>query len=159
MNSAYAPKKATARESLVQHLVDCMEQEGLVVEAARLPGHKRPGAVKRGFVRSGPRPDAVGRDGRRAILGVAVSDRELADSEFPVHLEALAGKCRTLLVCLPDASADEVVNTVIRKGQVPSWRKLRLLRHPSTKWAEVPREATRVRGAGPQVRLRDEGRL
>src|SRR5262245_24444286 len=158
MKPAYAPsKEGPAREELVRHLVRCMERDGMVIEAADLPGHNKPGALKRGLIRSRLKPDAVARDGRRIIFGIAASGAEIAGRDLPPHLEALAGKCRMLVVCVPNDRADEVVDAVLRGGQVPSWRKLRLLSHPMTKWAEVPKPATAVgRRLAPVVRLRDD---
>jgi hypothetical protein len=121
---------------LVEHLVRCMEAAGLEIEAAGAPGYRKPGHIKGGFLRSKLRPDVVARDGRRAIFGVAVSSPEECVRE---QLEVLAGKCRTVVICVSAEAAGPAVDDLLQDAGKPHWRKMRLLRHPQTQWQEMPR--------------------
>ena len=122
--------------ALVEHLVRCMEGAGLEIEAALAPGYRKPSHIKAGFLRSKVRPDVVARDGRRAIFGIAVSN---AEESVPEHLEVLAGKCRTVVICVSAEAAESVVADLLQDAAKPHWHKMRLLRHPHTQWQEMPR--------------------
>jgi hypothetical protein len=137
--------KGPLHEELVAHLVRCMEREGLTIEAADAPGYRKPGHVKPGLRRSRFRPDVVARDGRRTIFGVAKSEAEASQAYVPDQLETFAGKCRILVICIPQDAADQTVDTLFRNADMLHSQKLRLLRHLDSKWQEVPRtpQATR----------------
>ena len=124
-----------SKEELVAHLVRSMQQHGLVIQEANAPGYRKPGHIKSGLRRSKVRPDVVALDGRRTIFGIVSSKGDVDD-----QLEALAAKCRVVVICLPEKAADGLVTI----SETPSWRKLRLLRYPHTDWEEVrrPRQAS-----------------
>ena len=124
---------------LVEHLVRSMEREGLKIEAADAPGYRKPGYLKSGLRRSRLRPDVVARDGRRTIFGVATSEAEASKADVRDQLETFAGKCRMLVICIPEEGANQAVDTLFRKADMLNWRKMRLLRHPATTWQEAPR--------------------
>jgi hypothetical protein len=136
----------TTRQELVEHLVLCMEQQGLTIEAADAPGHRKPPHVKSGLRRSRVRPDVVARDGRRTIFGIVHGGDQL---------EVLAGKCRTLVICVPKAVADEAASTLLHNVDTQLSRKMRLLKHPDTSWQEMPRRAhaARLPAFDPVVRI------
>jgi hypothetical protein len=129
-----------AREQLVQHLVACMEQAGITIEAADAPGHPRPKPVKLIGRGSRLRPDVVGLDGRRKMLGKVMTAAELGDSRLRGQLETLARNCRTLVVCIPEAAAGEARDTVFG-ADLEHRAKIRLLLHPRAQWEELPRRA------------------
>jgi hypothetical protein len=133
--------KGPSREELVAHLVRCMEQEGLTIEAAAAPGYPKPGHVKAGLRRSRLRPDVVARDGRRAIFGVAKTEAEASNAYVRDHLETFASKCRMLVICIPQEAADQAVDALFDDRDMLHSRKMRLLRHLDSKWQEVPRTA------------------
>ena len=132
-------------QELVEHLVQCMEQQGLTIEAADAPGYRKPGHVKSGLRRSKFRPDVVARDGRRTIFGVVHGGDQL---------EVLAGKCRTLVICVPKAVADEAAST-LHNVDMQLAPKMRLLKHPDTSWQEMPKRLQTSRPAAfdPVVRI------
>jgi len=131
--------KATgpSREELVAHLVRCMEQAGLTIEAADVPGYRRPGQVKPGLPRSRFRPDVVARDGRRTIFGVARSEGEASRAYVRNQLETFTGKCRMLVICIPHEGADQALDPLFLNSDMLRSKKVRLLRHPDTEWQEV----------------------
>jgi|SRR5215213_5793329 len=135
--------RAASHEELVAHLVRCMEEQGLTIEAADAPGYRKPRHIKSGLRRSKVRPDVVALDGRRTIFGVAGGTGDLGEM-----VEALAAKCRIVVICVPQHATDGLFS------DTPSWRKLRLLKHPHTKWEEVrrPRQASR-QPADPGVKV------
>ena len=139
------------RQELVEHLVRCMEQQGLTIEAADASGYRKPGHVKSGLRRSKSRPDVVARDGRRTIFGIVHGGDQL---------EALAGKCRTLVICVPKAVADEATSTLFHSVDTQLSRKMRLLKHPDTSWQEMPKrlQASRPPAFDPVVRIVDDRR-
>ena len=139
--------KGPSHDELVAHLVRCMEQEGLTIEAADAPGHKRPGHVKSGLPRSRFRPDVVARDGRRTIFGVAKSEAEASRAHVREQLETFSGKCRMLVICIPQEGADRAVDALFLNKDMVGRQKMRLLRYPDTKWQEVSKtpQATRQR--------------
>ena len=139
--------KGPSHDELVAHLVSCMEQEGLTIEAAHVPGYRRPGHVKSGLPRSRFRPDVVARDGRRTIFGVAKTEAEASRAYVREQLETFSGKCRMLVICIPQEGADQAVETLFLNTDMLGRQKMRLLRHPDTKWQEGPRtpQATRQR--------------
>ncbi len=140
------PAEEPTHDELVQHLMRCMQQEGITVEAADAPGHSRPRPVKLLGLRPGRlRPDVVGRDGRRMTLGKAISATEIADSSLPGRLETFARHCRMLVVCVPGSAADEAIATLFHGQQLPHRAKLRLLVHPRMKWEDVPKPPARAR--------------
>jgi hypothetical protein len=123
-----------------------MEQQGLTIEAADAPGHRKPAPVKSGLRRSRVRPDVVARDGRRTIFGVVHGGDQL---------EVLAGKCRTLVICVPQAVADQAASTLLHGVDMQLSRKMRLLKHPDTSWQEMPKrlQASRPAAFDPVVRI------
>jgi hypothetical protein len=137
--------KGPSHDELVAHLVRCMEQEGLTIEAAHAPGYKRPGHVKSGLPRSRFRPDVVARDGRRTIFGVAKSEAEVSRAHVREQLETFSGKCRMLVICIPQEGADQAVDALFLNKDILGRQKMRLLRYPDTKWQEVSKtpQATR----------------
>jgi hypothetical protein len=143
--------KGPLHEELVWHLVLCMKQEGLTIEAADVPGYRRPGVVKPGLLKSRFRPDVVARDGRRTIFGVAKSAPEASRADVRDQLETFASKCRMLVICIPQEAANQVVSALFHNADMPHWRKMRLLRHPDPKWQEVPR---RPRGSAGSILAR-----
>ena len=131
-------------EELVQHLVRCMEQQGLTIEAADAPGYRKPRPFKRfGLGSSRLRPDVVARDGRRTIFGAAKCASEIGEARVSVELDKLAGKSRLLVVCIPEAGADETIETLFHRTPMPHRQKIRLLRYPKTRWEEIPKSALR----------------
>jgi hypothetical protein len=151
--------EGSLHEGLVQHLVRSMEQEGLTIEAADAPGYRKPGRVKPGLGRARFRPDVVARDGRRTIFGVAKTETEASKAHVRDQLETFAGKCRMLVICLPDEAADQAVDALFHNADMPHRGKMRLLRHPDTKWQEVSRRPQAR--SGPRhasVRVVDEHR-
>lgn len=142
-----------SRAELVEHLVRCMEQQGLTIEAADAPGYRKPGHIKQGLRRSRLRPDVVARDGRRTIFGVAKSEAEASEAHVPDQLETFAGKCRMLVICIPKQAANQAVDTVFHNVDMQLSRKMRLLRHPDANWREVPRrsQATKPATFDPRV--------
>src|SRR5881398_2873222 len=128
--------KGALQEELVGHLVRCMEREGLTIEAAHAPGYRKPGNVKPGLSRSRFRPDVVARDGRRTIFGVAKSEAEASKGYVRDQLETFAGKCRMLVICIPEEAANQAVERLFHNPEMQHWRKMRLLRHPDTNWQE-----------------------
>jgi hypothetical protein len=141
---------------LVAHLVRCMEGAGLEIESAVAPGYRKPAHIKAGFMRSKLRPDVVARDGRRTIFGIAVSN---ADESLREQLDVLAGKCRTIVICIPNDPADQALDMLLQDAGAPHFRKMRVLRHPSTKWQELPRRprATAQPNPNPSVTVVIEG--
>jgi hypothetical protein len=139
-----------SHEELVQHLVRSMEREGLTIEAADAPGHRK---VKAGLRRARLRPDVIARDGRRAIFGVAKTEAEASKAEVQDELESLAGKCRMLVICIPEEAANQAVDTLFQKADTPNWRKMRLLRHPEARWQELPRRQQATSQPAPGVRV------
>jgi hypothetical protein len=131
--------KGPLHEELVEHLMHSMEQEGLTIEAADAPGHRRPGHVKAGLRRSRFRPDVVALDGRRTIFGVAMTEAEASNAYVRNQLETFAGKCRMLVICIPQEAADQAVDALFHDADMLRRRKMRLLRYPDTKWQELPR--------------------
>jgi hypothetical protein len=132
------------REQLVLHLIACIEQEGNTIEAADAPGHSRPRPVK--LVGPGRlRPDVVALDGRRRILGKAVTAAEVEDRRLPRRLETLARDCRMLVICMPESAAADALGTVFGAGSTLSRAKMRLLLHPRLKWEELPKAPLRPR--------------
>jgi hypothetical protein len=151
----------TRNEELVEHLVRCMEQEGLTIEAANAPGYRRPRPVKSGLWRARFCPDVVARDGRRVIFGVVQSEVAASSESFRNQLETFASKCRMLVICVPGHAADRAVEVLFHNADMPHWRKMRLLRHPNAKWQDVPKRAkTRRRNFDhPTVTVVEEGHL
>jgi hypothetical protein len=137
--------KGPSHDELVAHLVRCMEQEGLTIEAADARGYRRPGHVKSGLPRSRFRPDVVARDGRRTIFGVAKTEAEAGRAYVREQLETFSGKCRTLVICIPQEGADQAMDALFLNKDMVGRQKMRLLRYPGTKWQEVSRtpQATR----------------
>ena len=132
------------REELVQHLVRCMEQQGLTVEAADAPGYRMPRLVKLLRRRSSRlRPDVIAKDGRRTVFGAVKCGSEIGEAHLADHLESLASKCRLLIVCIPEAAADEAVDTLFHQAPMPQRQKIRLLRYPKTRWEDIPKSAVR----------------
>jgi hypothetical protein len=126
-----------------------MEREGLTIEAADAPGHRK---VKAGLRRARFRPDVVARDGRRAVFGVAKSATEASKANVQDQLETLAGNCRMLVICIPQEAANQAMDTLFQNADLPHWRKMRLLRYPEARWQELPRrQATRQPTAGVRV--------
>ena len=148
------------REELVQHLVRCMEQQGLTVEAADAPGYRRPRLVKLFGLRSSRlRPDVIAKDGRRTVFGAVKCGSETGEAHLADHLEGLASKCRLLVVCIPEVAADEAMDTLFRGAPMPQRQKIRLLRYPKTRWEDIPKSAVRkVHRPDPStlVHVRDE---
>ena len=133
------------REILVQHLVRVMEQEGLSIEAATTPGHRRPARLKLGGLkRSRLRPDVLARDGRRAILGLVLDRSQIHEPYLADELVAFASNCRLLVVCVAADAADETIDVFIRHLR-RHWGKMRLLTHPGTQWEEVTKAANQER--------------
>jgi hypothetical protein len=145
VNKGKTKAEGPLHEELVEHLVRSMEQEGFTIEAADAPGYQKPGHVKPGLRRSRFRPDVVARDGRRTIFGVAKSEGEASKPYVRDQLETFAGKCRMLVICIPEEAADQAVDTLFHNADMLHSQRMRLLRHPDTKWQEVPRrpQATR----------------
>jgi hypothetical protein len=134
----------TLREELVQHLVRCMEQQGLTVEAADAPGYKRPRLVKLFGLRSSRlRPDVIGRDGRRTVFGAVRCGSEIGEAHLANQLDSLASKCRLLVVCFPESAADNAIDTLFHQAPMSQRQRIRLLRHPKTRWEEIPKSAVR----------------
>jgi hypothetical protein len=131
--------KGPSHQELVEHLMRSMEQEGLTIEAADVPGHRRPGHVKTGLRRSRFRPDVVALDGRRTIFGVDKTEAEMSSGYVRHQLETFAGKCRMLVICMPQEAADQAVEGLFQNATMLRSQKMRLLRHPDSKWQEVPR--------------------
>jgi hypothetical protein len=131
------PPNTRGNDELVAHLVRCMQEQGLVIQEANAPGYRKPGHGKFGLRRSTVRPDVVALDGRRTIFGIVSTTGEVDN-----QLEALAAKCRLVVICVPEKAADRLVTTF---SDTPSWRKLRLLKHPHTIWEEArrPRQASK----------------
>jgi hypothetical protein len=124
------------------HLMGCMEQQGITIEAAEASGYPRPRQIKRFGLRSrGLRPDVVGRDGRRTILGAVKCGPQIGAAHLSGQLEAIARECRMLVVCMPEDTADDMIEAVFLGEQMPHWRKLRLLRYPDAKWRELSGKA------------------
>jgi len=148
------------REELVQHLVRCMEEQGLTVEAADAPGYRRPRLVKHFGLRSSRlRPDVIAKDGRRSVFGAVKCGSEIGQAHLAGHLEGLASKCRLLVVCIPEAAADEAMDTLFHQAPMPQRQKIRLLRYPKTRWEDIPKSAVRkVHRPDPStlVHVRDE---
>jgi hypothetical protein len=134
----------------VQHLVRGMVEQGLEIEAADAPGHPKPKPVKRSLRPERSRPDVVARDGRRTVFGEALSASDIGQSHMPEKLATLAQKCRTLVVCVPEAAAQQAIDTLFNRDQMPHRPKMRLLRHPHTKWEEPPKAAGPTR-RGPDI--------
>ena len=135
----------SSHEELVAHMVRCMEQEGLTIEAADAPGYPKPGHVKAGLRRSRFRPDVVARDGRRTIFGVAKSEAEASKAYVRDQLETFATKCRMLVICIPQEAADQAVDALFANTDMLGRGKMRLLRHLDSKWREVPRTPQETR--------------
>jgi hypothetical protein len=131
-----------------------MEYECLTIEAAGVPGHPSPGRVKRGLRRARLRPDVVARDGRRAVLGIALSGSQIGKIYVPDQLDTIARRCRKLVICVAEEAADETIDTLFGKPMT-HWRKMRMLTYPETKWEEVARAAKRKR-LGDLARMRGE---
>lgn len=128
------------RGQLVLHLVSCMEQEGITIEAAEAPGYPRPRQNKRFGLRTGRlRPDVAGRDGRRAILGVVTCGAQIGEAHLSGQLDALARECRTLVVCIPGETPEHAIDSAFPGERMPHRRKMRVLRYPDTKWQELRR--------------------
>ena len=134
--------KGPSHEELVAHLVRSMEQRGLEIVAADAPGYRKPRHVKAGLRRLRFRPDVVARDGRRTIFGVAKSEAEASQGDLRDQLETFAGKCRMVVICVPERAADQAKATLFLNADMLHWRKMRLLRHPGTEWQEVRRSRT-----------------
>jgi len=135
------PAEGPLHEELVEHLLRCMEQAGMSIEAASAPGHPKPAPVTRLGLRPRRfRPDAVARDGRRTIMGEAMTAAELADGKSANRLETLSRNCRILILCIPDGAAEETVASLLRSAGMPH-AKGRLLRYPRESWEELPRTA------------------
>ena len=128
-----------SHEELVEHLVRSMEEQGLSVVAADAPGYRKPRHVKSGLRRSKFRPDVVARDGRRTIFGVARSEAEATQGDLRDQLETFAGNCRMVVICVPEKAANQAMDALFQNADMLHWRKMRLLRHPGTRWQEVPR--------------------
>jgi hypothetical protein len=148
------------REELVQHLVRCMEEQGLTVEAADARGYRRPRLVKLFGLRSSRlRPDVIAKDGRRTVFGAVKCGSEIAEAHLADHLENLASKCRLLVVCIPEAAAEAAMDSLFRGAPMPQRQKIRLLRYPKTRWEDIPKSAVRkVHRPDPStlVHVRDE---
>jgi hypothetical protein len=152
------PNTRTLHKELVEHLVRSMEHEGLTIDAADAPGYRKPGNVKSGRRRARFRPDVVARDGRRTIFGVVKSEAEARDGQLRDQLETFAGKCRMVVICIPEEAARQTVDALFQNADMPHWRKMRLLRHPDTKWQEAPRPAKgRPPSTMPDVKVVIEG--
>ena len=150
MGKGKSKAQGPSHGELVAHLLRSMEQEGLTIEAADAPGHRK---VKAGLRRSRSRPDVVARDGRRAIFGVAKSAADASKADAQDQLEALAGKCRMLVICIPKEAADQAVDTLFQNADMPLRRKMRLLRYPEARWQELPRRQQATRPPAPGVRV------
>jgi hypothetical protein len=146
--------KGPSREELVAHLVRCMEQTGLTIEAADVPGYRRPGHVKPGLPRSRFRPDVVARDGRRTIFGMAKSEGEASRAYVRDQLETFTRKCRMLVICIPQEGADQAVDALFLNSDMVRRNKVRLLRHPDTKWQEVLKTPQPTRRPADHVSVR-----
>ena len=146
--------KGPSREELVAHLVRCMEQAGLTIEAADVPGYRRPGHVKPGLPRSRFRPDVVARDGRRTIFGMAMTEGEASRAYVRDQLETFTRKCRMLVICIPQECADQAVDALFLNSDMVRRNKVRLLRHPDTKWQEVLKTPQPTRRPADHVSVR-----
>jgi hypothetical protein len=152
------------RKMLVQHLVRAMEQENLSIEAATIPGHRRPARQKLGGLkRSRLRPDVLARDGRRAILGLVLDRSQIHEPHLADELEAFAVNCRLLVICVAADAAEQAIDVFVRNPR-PHWGKLRLLTHPGTQWEEVAKAANQKRvrklaraASQPSVYVRPDG--
>jgi hypothetical protein len=100
------------------------------------------------------RPDVVARDGRRTIFGVAKSEAEASRARVRDQLETFSGKCRTLVICIPQEGADQAADALSHNADMIGWQKMRLLRHPDTKWQEVPRTPQAARRPTDHVSVR-----
>lgn len=133
------------KSTLVEHLVRSMEQAGFTIEAAEASGHRKPGRIASGLRRPRFRPHVVSRDGRRTVFGIAKTESEMSKASVREELDALAAKCRTLVVCVPQQAAREVVSAVLHDPALRNRGKIRLLRHPDTDWKEAPKPPARKR--------------
>jgi hypothetical protein len=131
---------SATRAELGQHLLGVLEQQGLTIEAATAPGYPQPGRMRLGIRRARLRPDVVAHDGRRTVLGIAL-DKELIRAAYvPAELDAYAGTCRMLVICVTQESANQAIQVLFDKP-VPNWRKMRLLRSPGERFEDVSRAA------------------
>jgi hypothetical protein len=134
--SAY---QGPAHQELVRHMVFCMEEQGVEIEAADLDGRPKPKPVKRGLRPARSRPDVVAKDGRRTVFGLALTPAEIAEPHAPEKLEILAQKCRLLIVCVAEEAAQQAIETLFSGAQMSHRPKLRLMRHPLGKWEDPPK--------------------
>jgi len=133
-----------SREELVQHLLRVLENQKFEIEAAGVGGHPRPARIRLGLRRARLRPDVVARDGRRSVVGFALDRQLIREPYVPDELDAYAGTCRLLVICVADESADLAIKVLFDKP-MPNWRKMRLLRLPGEKFEEVPKAANERR--------------
>jgi hypothetical protein len=138
-------------EELVRHLVRCMEDEGLEIEAADAPGHPKPKPVKRSLRPERSRPDVVARDRRRTVFGEALSVADIGESYIPEKLATLAQKCRLLVICVPESVAQQAIEKLFSGERMPHRPKMRLLRHPRAKWEEPPKQVGSKKPRGPDI--------
>jgi hypothetical protein len=149
MNESSKANQGPGHEELVRHLVFCMEEQGLEVEAADLPSREKPKPLKRGLRPGRSRPDVVARDGRRMVFGVALPASEIGHSHMPEKLATLAPKCRLLIVCVSSESAQYALDTLFNAPSLPHRPKMRLLRHPLGKWEDPPKTVAPKTHYGP----------
>jgi hypothetical protein len=128
-----------SHEELVRHLVFCIEEQGLEMEAADLYGHTKPKPVKMGLRPGRSRPDVVAKDGRRTVFGVGLLPSEIGAAYLPEKLATLAQKCRLLVICVSEDAAQQALDMLFNREQLAHRPKMRLLRHPLGKWEDPPK--------------------
>jgi hypothetical protein len=126
-----------------------MEEQGVEIETADAPGHRKPKPVKRGLRPDRLRPDVVARDGRRTVFAKALESSDIASSYVPEMLATLAQKCRLLIICVPEDAALHAIDALFNTGNLPNRPKMRLLRHPRTKWEDPPKTVAPQTRYGP----------
>jgi hypothetical protein len=144
------PNFGPTHEELIRHMIRSMEEEGYEIEAADVSGREKPKPLKRGLRPSRSRPDVVARDGRRMVFGEALAPADIADPHTPEKLEALAQRCRVLIVCVAEEAAQQALEVLFNGVLIPHRPKMRILRHPLAKWEDPPKTV------GPKTRYGPE---
>jgi hypothetical protein len=138
------PGQTASHEELVEHMLRAMERQGLEIEAASTGGHAKPKRIRPGLKRTRLRADVVARDGRRTVIGIALDSRLIREGYVPRDLDAYAGACRMLVICIDQACAGQAIHVLFDKP-MPNWRKMRLLRRPGTELEDVSKASNEKR--------------
>lgn len=144
------PNTGPSHEELIRHMIRSMEDEGFEIEAAYVPGRAKPKPVKRGLRPARSRPDVVAKDGRRTVFGEALVPADIVDPHMPEKLEALAQKCRILIICVAEEAAQQALDVLFNGEQIEHRPKMRLLKHPLAKWEDPPKTVSPKTRYGPE---------